>query len=197
MSRERPSRFSGPMIRAILEGRKTQTRRVIKPQPVMSNRCGIPFYPDGLPVDYRNCPYGKDSERLWVRETWGWSGYQRIEYKAFPADGSDFRSVSRWRPSIHMPRWASRIALEVVNVRVEPLHYISEADAEAEGVSRCCPFDVCNGGGFIGGDESCRCADMSPAEVFAHRWDSINGKRGHSWDSNPWVWVIEFRRVQP
>jgi len=202
MTRERSIIFSGPMVRAILAGRKTQTRRVLKPQPAgLVN--GMPYYEGRDAAKLPTCPYGKAGDKLWVREACYITKACEdgaplcdpvVIYRADGCEDQPNGYVSR--PSIHMPRWASRITLEVVSVRVERLQDISEANAEAEGVSRCCPFGVCNGGGFIGGDENCRCADITPTQVFAHRWDSINGKRGYSWDSNPWVWAIEFRRVQ-
>ncbi len=196
---ERPILFSGPMVRAILEGRKTQTRRVVKheiPQHLthvrrLTNTNGdegavITEHPDmraGQLAASVWCPYGKLGDRLWVRETHyvehapsaGETGF--ILYKSTDPDAP----VSRWSPSIHMPRWASRITLEVVSVRVERLNDISEEDAIAEG----CPYGV--GGGMV-----------DPAvgdKQFPTLWERINGPG--SWDANPWVWVVEFKRIEP
>jgi len=185
------------MVQAILDGRKTQTRRVIKPQPELLQ------FGDGTWVwkgeqdrfpQIRECPYGQPGDRLWVRETWGNSPFRnsdkpsdikpndpesRIVYKADP-----FINESHywWRPSIHMPRWMSRITLEVVSVRVERVQHISEADAAAEGVDLSCGLSAKN--------------DYPNFKRTYHQlWNSINEKRGYSWESNPWVWVIEFKRV--
>jgi len=186
---ERPILFSAPMVRAILAGTKTQTRRVVKPahkawmdQPV-THQLGE--------WDKRPLPYGKPGDRLWVRETWqAVSGNDRarhimthprpdrgwLEYAATPrADEPAYK----WRPSIHMPRWASRIMLEVTGVRVERLQDISEADAMAEGVTA---------GKYTG-------LDRAYARAYSDLWEQINGPG--SWDANPWVWVIEFKRFSP
>ena len=201
---EKPILFSGEMVLAILAGRKTQTRRVINPQPTSDltwanrgTKHGSKFYTDiealkkWMPHD---CPYGNWGDRLWVRETFrcvsvGEYGVSSVEYKA---DGwvveientrkaSDqwfeaYRPEEKWRPSIFLPRWASRIALEIVNVRVEQVQDISEKDAIAEG---------CTGENF----------DM-PVSDFIWLWDQINASRGYGWDANPWVWVVEFKVVQ-
>lgn len=203
--KERPILFSAPMVRAILEGRKTQTRRVVKPQPHSAH------YPqhaeargagwvwmahDDRPTytfatgDFR-CPYGQPGERLWVRETWAKADSSLIDETFYRADGevdgrqrafSYVKREPRWRPSIHMPRWASRIDLEVTGVRVERLQDISEADAIAEGVE---PYRL----PVHPVREALRHVDG-----FSVLWESINGPG--SWDANPWVWVVEFRRVK-
>lgn len=182
--KERPILFSSPMVRAILECRKTQTRRVVKPQPVSVNSCGVPFFPDGGgPVDYRLCPYGTVGSRLWVRETWAPTSVK--DNCVYLADFRDRRgdywgSVAsapedvRWRPSIHMPRFASRITLEITGVRVERLQEISEDDARSEGWH---PED-----------------GQGPCEWYEDLWNTIHGP--DSWSANPWVWVIEFRRIK-
>ena len=161
------------MVRALLDGRKTQTRRVVK---------------TGSPDDWNACPYGVIGDLLWVRETWGESGYNRIEYRAAPADGSDFRCVSRWRPSIHMPRFASRITLRITDVRVQRVQEISEEDARAEG--------IVDGGCLTCGEpEPCGCADPRPdaRDAFAYIWHQIHGETGgRAWHANPWVWVLRF-----
>lgn len=187
---EHPILFSTPMVQAILEGRKTQTRRVVKGNPEGK----VPF------TDEFPCPYGHPGDRLWVRETWQkiyerQSDKQRfteppsahnlhlyktwIEYAATPRDGQE---PPRWRPSIFMPRSASRITLEIVNVRLERVQDIGEQDAKAEGVT---PSGVGN--------------DLDHLKYragFMHLWDTINAKRFYAWDANPWVWVVEFERVE-
>lgn len=204
--RERPILFSAPMVRAILSGSKSQTRRVVKPQPERRNieqignmlgfkkRQGDGFWlwPNARERILAECPYGAPGDQLWVRETWqaidgnelalrimtephpsrGW-----IEYAATVPEGHE--PPPRWRPSIHMPRWASRITLEVTGVRVERLQDISEADALAEGVSAIL-------------DEMRR---ATPRCDFQALWQSINGPG--SWDANPWVWIVEFKRIKP
>lgn len=200
-TKERPILFSGPMVRAILEGRKTQTRRVINFKRLSSIRRGRLFYSPpfkswaiantadyGTHIDEHvvlvNCPYGDRGDRLWVRETWGESGHNRFEYRASPADGTDFRSVSRWRPSIHMPREASRITLEITDVRVQRLQDISDEDAMAEG-------------GYEWNYGFCHSKETgtheTPRGSFRALWASING--ADSWAANPWVWAISFSSV--
>lgn len=194
--KERPILFSGPMVRAILDGRKTQTRRVVKPQPETATDC--PYHVGvGQSRKSRTCPYGTVGDRLWVREAWlpfdqdHVIGDCKVAYmaeatptseeirKEYIREGRNYR----WRPSIHMPRWASRITLEITGVRVERLQEISETDAIAEGAM----------------SQLCSMHDQPDAMKFTHRngftnlWQSINGPE--SWASNPWVWVIEFRRL--
>lgn len=247
--RERPILFSAPMVRAILEGRKTQTRRVVKwkdlaaglnlsftglaaqrfegvngPSWALMSRRG-----DGCWEERSNltrCPYGQPGDRLWVRETWadvhpcaiqsgrysqpgkaGIPGPPPVNYRTtYRADGEllphwrradheppYFTSVEAeadpfyrkhygdrggWTPSIHMPRWASRITLEVTDVRVERLQAISDADVKAEG-------------GRIGSVFG----PAADALLFSAVWDDINGDG--AWDANPWVWVVSFKQVQP
>lgn len=215
-TKERPIIMNGRSVRAILEGRKTQTRRVIKPQPEpeidvngkpswwmpFNEGGGIPFWPEKpetmRPLEVAT-PHGSVGDRLWVRETWHPAGYLGVdaivEYKA--DEGTNRSEITRrlpdpnmiddeffamceggWRSPIHMPRWASRLLLEITDVRVERLQSISFEDAEREGNVRIgMPYD--------------------PIEMFSERWDETNAKRGHSWDSNPWVWVIGFRVVEP
>lgn len=179
--KERPIIFQGEMVRAILDGRKTQTRRVVKDTGFYAIDPAI----HGQEVATRElkalatqCPYGAPSDRLWVRETftdeaggiWPYLG-DHIYYRADPLQPM----CERWTPSILMPRWASRITLEITGVRVERLQDISEADAKSEGAE---PAECCH----------------AHYHGFSKLWESINGKG--SWDVNPWVWVINFERVQ-
>jgi hypothetical protein len=188
--RERPILFSGPMVRAILEGKKTQTRRVMRPQPDIRNwrwtgerwekYLGYPLGHD-VPLG----PYGAVGDRLWVRETWMAEHFPSAPgevYYHYRADntgaGSGWTAAKMWKPSIHMPRKASRLTLEVTDVRVEQLQSISEMDARAEGMEL--PAD----------------SPRNFRRVFAALWDEINGKRpGCTWADNPWVWAVTFERV--
>jgi len=210
--KERPILFSGPMVNAILSDEKTQTRRVVTPQPkpfvqstpdrhspkhsqpYLDAYCGeAKTYenPRGMGRDWcwwtrddrpgatvARCPYGFPGCRLWVRETWA----------EFPSDGDwiyradhveDLTDKLRWQPSIFMPRRASRLTLEVTEVRVQRLHEISQEDIEAEGVIPACER------------AKCTCS----RDMFRPIWDRLNGKRA-PWLSNPWVWAITFRRTK-
>ena len=221
--KERPILFSEPMVRAILEGRKTQTRRIVQVQPP-SGKYQLTTLADSTARkdkkhigahhwaivkdlnivedhgEYFRCPYGYAGDHLWVRETW-----RAVERDSDLTDGILFASGGHfqpipetqqaaelwmeaygngkhgesWRPSIFMPRWASRITLEITGVRVERLNTITIEDIIAEGLSsHLREHDAC-----------CELKDQ-----FAALWDSINSKRA-SWKSNPWVWVIEFKRL--
>lgn len=234
MTKEKPVIFSGPMVQAILDGSKTQTRRVMKPQVVdwhdgwewkghkpnskhgayasnHKHRVNLNIYVGP------SCPYGVKGDRLWVRETFTLESNFNIDgMKGYPPPFKDGRPVNmiedekygdyweqphyrasdpepelsyddmdgpgcRWKPSIHMPRWASRINLEIIDIRVEQLQEISEADAKAEGMQKNMEFI-----GFT--------------KHFKEVWDSINGKsrkdgRDISWSTNPWVWVVEFKKI--
>ncbi len=227
--REHPILFSGPMVRAILAGTKTQTRRVVKPQPqpFQSNdrpgrwwwfnvhRKGWPegriheAMLDAAIIPF--CPYGAPGDRLWVRETWKpWPNTAGPELRGPDDMGAIYAATwdksggHGWKPSIHMPRWASRITLEVTGVRVERLQEISEADAQAEGVEPnwSGPLDGWSAEehGFIGVlDTNADDQDgyfRTAREAFQQLWDSINATRGYGWESNPWVWVVEFKAVQ-
>lgn len=202
---ERPVIFSGPMVRAVLDDLKTNTRRVMNPQPILkgtawewrglkwtdADRCPAGTFESVL----AHCPYGKPGDKLWVREC----------FDCFAADFSDaqcgitYRAdnhseyvrclewpqkvslTPKWRPAIHMPRWASRILLEIEQVRVERVQEIGEEDALAEGVQ----VENPQARGYYG-----------PRNAFKHLWDSINGKReGCAWKDNPWVWAISFKRI--
>jgi hypothetical protein len=194
--KERPIIFSGPMVRAILDGRKTQTRRVFKFRETNKPPgCPDKFDPNAVT---QPCPYGQPGDRLWARETWrpAWeddTGFCGVEFRAGGMPEEDKRAgdymdgTDRWRPSIRMPRWASRITLEVESVRVERLNEISEEDAKAEGI------DGWNWDGdvlpFVAANQH-----LHPAVLkYALLWQSINGP--DSWAENPWVWVVTFRRV--
>lgn len=254
--KERPILFSSTMVRAILEGRKTMTRRVIKPQPDLSilkesyrdlefefrrmpvlgpthvpsewGFCAKYDKPNCVPIYGYKCPYGTIGDRLWLKETWrvgAWliedgmiavdyraDGFSRREWLSVPDEEQFDRLVGqsiqdacaaglrmgcddnytwspgsspcRWRSSIYMPRWASRITLEITDIRVERLQDISEEDARAEGVGV--------HGGWNADETEYAVNARGP---FSRLWDSINAKR-HPWASNPWVWVIEFRRAK-
>jgi len=189
--KEHPILFSGPMVRAILEGRKTQTRRVIKPQPIFKFGGDGTFYwkdePDRFPQLFE-CPYGQPGDHLWVREAFAPNYFDNGQpgYKAdWSSLAAEYVKEPRWYPSIHMPRYLSRITLEITGIRVGRLQDISEKDCCLETGS---PLE------WEGpGDEPYK-RDMRTA--FATLWDSINAGRGYSFDSNPWVWVVEFRRVE-
>lgn len=245
--KERPILFSSPMVRAILAGRKTQTRRVVKPQP-SGDPVSWPSAKCRSMVDLHEMrslgPYGVPGDRLWVREAWqalhqsrdletgvvddvSWPAkiptapddYWTLAYAATFGPMADETAEERgwpWRPGIHMPRWASRITLEIAEVRVERLHDISERDCWAEGIEELDgTFDdaeICAAAKRLG----CSYEDARP--TFALLWDAINGKprpmldddgdpvlgdderpimvASASWDANPWVWVVAFRRLE-
>lgn len=248
--KERPILFSAPMVRAILEGRKTVTRRALNAPALKNIGYGVrlgechdlptegPLHPNS--VDYYNdfCPYGQPGDRLWVRETWagplvdedqmhlvemsGWDSFRKPEHCQYRASGGtaeffDYakdETVCRWTPSIHMPRWASRILLEITDVRVERLQDITEEQARAEGCfftdygQQCfhgatgwkdvgdCPAKVGhqqrNGWAWDKTTSHEQCL-FTPRFAFANLWNATGG----DWDANPWVWVVEFKRVTP
>lgn len=188
--RERPILFSTPMVKALLAGTKTQTRRVLREREarLVQDVCGGGVEPVvWWPMDLNEpmpCPYGGVGARLWVRETHGWvSGAgRRLVYAAdgAPADrfsGTEIEGM-KWAPSIFMRRADSRTTLEITDVRVQRVQEISEEDAIEEG----CP-----------GDHAAD-RDLDAVDEYRRLWDSINGKRS-PWESNPWVWAITFRRV--
>lgn len=221
--KERPILFSAAMVCALLDGSKTQTRRVVKITHKNPGLAACLAPPIGEPrpgTAAELCPYGQPGQRLWVRETWYCDHFevQKGPYLEVPearellvyrADNERPYEAEQpvWRPSIHMPRWASRILLEIVSVRVERLSDCSEADAKAEGVAPnwIGPLDKgpngLGGAGWSGDDyrHYTNGADGDPAysarESFESLWESING--AGSWAVNPWVWVIEFKRVTP
>jgi hypothetical protein len=226
--KERPILFSAPMVKAILEDRKTQTRRVLNPQP----SGGVQYHPCAPHCaingngDRLLCKFGKHGDRLWVRETHFINHFLgskcpeaerddvEIFYRAtddkFIRSSEDTEGLA-WKPSIHMPRWASRITLEITGVRVERLQDISEADAIAEGgqwtdngprhwAKPGATFEELNpvngwneGWSHIGQTDQDKCLS-SAIMSYANLWESINGTG--SWDHNPWVWVLEFKRVE-
>lgn len=216
--KERPILFNAPMVRALLDGSKTQTRRVVKPQPSFFGSMTNPNQPfktldAGLHCPIR-CPYGQPGDRLWVRESFDIIEGQTpdyvigVDYRASHPECSptvtgtverfqagrdtwqwrmkDIHGMRKWKPSIHMPRTASRITLEITGVRVERLQDISEADARAEGARS---MDVVSGRETL--DPNAR--QGSYVAHYKHIWQEINGPG--SWGANPWVWVIEFKRV--
>lgn len=179
--KERPILFSGEMVRAILDGAKTQTRRVVKPQRDTVN-LGWDHFKGRI-----SCPYGRSGERLWVKETfWIDEDDQPVCFYA----ATDCRSDIKLKPSIFMPRSLSRITLEILKVRVERLQQITEDDAVAEGVNEEFEMEV---GSFIHGAP----IQLSFRLGYKHLWDRINKDRGFGWDTNPLVWVIEFKRIKP
>ncbi|HDT2979823.1 hypothetical protein ACU60U_09495 [Klebsiella aerogenes] len=227
--KERGMIFNSEMVRAILDGRKTQTRRIMKIQPEHSG-LGLRRVTDskngsddgkyfwsssdacGLKARSKSftCPFGVVGDRIWVRETFQGplfdyeqmesyledsSKFEKPEFCQYAADGkpapeyydADDNLRHGWRPSIHMPRWASRILLEITDVRVERLNAISQEDAQDEGMEltgwRPTYSDPDSGGEV-----------WTPYDNFARLWDSIYGEG--SWKVNPWVWVIEFKRVE-
>lgn len=227
--KERGMIFNGEMVRAILDGRKTQTRRIMAIQPEhselglrrvidskngrdngkyfwsQSDACGLKMRSKVF-----GCPYGEVGDRIWVRETFQGplfdfdqmdayckdsTPFEKAQFCVYKSDGkpapeffdADDNLHCCWRPSIHMPRWASRILLEITDVRVERLNAISQEDAQAEGMEltgwRPTYSDPDSGG------EVC-----TPYDNFAQLWSSIYGEE--SWQGNPWVWVIEFKRIE-
>lgn len=204
---ERPIIFSSEMVKAILDGRKTQTRRIIKG--VASLQFEINEYPSGCRIEtdgdfwwasysHRiglSCPYGVVGDRLWVRETWATDSVVDDEpprnltddFPVWWKANGDSRTnrhqvcavAGKWRSPYHMPKWAARIWLEITNIRVERVQEISEEDALADGgwEYKSCP------------------AHKAPILSFHILWDSLNAKRGYSWEKNPWVWVIDFRKA--
>jgi hypothetical protein len=225
---EHPILFNSEMVRAILDGRKSQTRRVIKSR-VLGNpagfnggniRCLTPESVDGplwqqygaggvwLPL---GCPYGQPGDTLWVREAWRpwphpdlWDGVMYRADNAFTKpegltndqgfwmSGQCESIDERWRPSIHMPRWACRIELEVTEVRVERVQDISDDGAVAEGIKGQNRF-----GSWANYGSGLPKYIKTPQDSFATLWDFINAKRGYGWDVNPWVWVVTFNRKDP
>jgi len=210
--------FKAPLVRAILSGQKTQTRRIAKTEITMGRdsllephrgckHAGIYLLPEYAKEAAALCPYGKPGDRIYVRETWQgplmsakeWedhyfsnadeltSKFKTPAYCKYAADGGpppefmtmDDDIVARWKLSIHMPKWAARIWLEIIGVRVERLQQITEADCIAEGAA----------GGH--GSIPSYSYSATPLEHFRHIWESTGG----DWTANPWVWVIDFKRI--
>ncbi len=231
---EKPILFNTEMVKAILEGRKTQTRRVVKPQPdfetakaalggdtstaipaidfeVAVDMCGAPLLglKRGAGFGYTQpnikCPYGKPGDRLWVRETWALAQYdfdhipdERIYRADFGNEPVDWN----WKPSIFMPREVSRILLEITDIRVERVQEISKKDAIAEGIEF---RDGITTSGkkysfprYYTEEEDYKniAVCTNPIDSYRTLWDSINDKRGFGWGVNPWVWVVEFKRIE-
>jgi hypothetical protein len=221
--RERPILFSAPMVRALLAGAKSQTRRALRVQPdshhweslpgyelkrskivTINERCAVKFS-HSIPqnpqwdtaLDWLLCPYGQPGDRLWVREShlnW-WklnaegTAREFSHVAAFRADGYELQEGEKWIPSIHMLRAASRITLEITDVRVERLQAISDADAAAEG----CPCYVCGRTMDGTSEDDCHCFHRkATASDYRDLWESING--AGSWEANPWVWAVSFER---
>ena len=172
--KEHPILFSTEMVKAILDGSKTQTRRVIKPQPWDMDKAYFKVFRKDF--GERVCPY-EIGDHLWVRETW-WPSQVDLRGVYYKADGVQCK---KWRPSIFMPRWVSRITLEVTGLKVERIQEITEEDAKAEGVP-------------IIHTEIEDISWYRPS--FATLWDSLNAKRVYSWESNPWVQVITFKCIE-
>ncbi|WP_395606327.1 hypothetical protein [Pseudomonas sp. B22129] len=205
--KERPILFSAPMVRAILEGRKTVTRRVLKlPHGMWETSATGELVP--IPA---NCTYGKPGDHLWVRETW-YCNHSEVQKGPYlqPADMQDLDQAREdgdlvyaadgrnpyeqdqptWKPSIHTPRWVSRILLEITDVRVERLQDISEEQAKAEGVRLYTDHAELGDWWHVEGIET---YSADPRKSFELLWNSVGG----DWDANTWVWVVEFKRVTP
>ncbi len=213
---EYPIIFNSDMVKAILEGRKTQTRRPINPQPDEGTLVGFSFFSGNDAIEIRDytkgtsmiikCPFGKVGNRLWVKETWNITQFDNHGKLEFPniyyrADSSTQLFVSdvvwkynrpnngKWRPSIHMPRWASRITLKITGVNVQRIQEITHKECELEGA---------NDEKWQSWSEDAWNAGLPPGshienikEHFENIWNSIYG----NWDSNPWVWVINFEKI--
>lgn len=195
--KERPLLFSSAMVHAILEGRKTQTRRIVKLTD--SGRVKGVGSPKNWHIDDHDvvnaCPYGIPGDRLWVKETFAHWSPKIIKYRAdgecSDGDRREHYTPGKWRPSIFMPRWASRILLEITNVRVELLQDITEDGALAEGIEKLTgQFDGCYAAGQSLSGTTAR-------ECFQRLWNYINAANGFGWEANPWVWVVEFKKIKP
>ena len=215
---EKPILFNTEMVQAILAGRKTMTRRIIKPQPNGQLKCVIKHETKGrscwmennadqLSKDFKFYKSYEVGDVLWVRETWAQldMDYRAVEGKlngeefkgcpiAYKANNDTPEHFGCWRPSIFMPRTAARLSLKVTNIRVERLQDITEDDAIAEGI------EWTNEGPlhahYLNHDLNASLNFKTSKEAFSSLWDSINNKRGYGWDINPWVWVVEFERVE-
>lgn len=221
--KERPILFSAPMVNSILNGTKTQTRRIAKGVGIAPGIGQVLKGSDDIKEWPEFCPYGKPGDRLWLRETWQGPILDDDEYEEYRRNGKEsylkpqycvYRATDQlnaidedgnelnWRPSIHMPRWASRISLEITGIRVERLQDISEEDAIDEGLKaitkdgKLIKYGIPDRDGYPGADDfgwNWGDWDKSPVLAYKRLWQSINGKG--SWDLNPFVWVIEFKRI--
>lgn len=224
--KERPILFSALMVNAILEGRKIQTRRMLKVQPPLTDKNIMPLYTmepepkvtevtmhevmdNGMPfpssLSRHNCPYGKIGDRLWVRETFRLFDPDECPHSDFPCGcpnwgtplyraSHDCFDGEKWKPSIHMPRSASRILLEITSIRVERLNDISRADAVKEGIETLmvdCSRDGLKTTYKDYTSHNNAITRNNPIDSFRTLWESVNG--ADSWDKNPWVWVIDFK----
>jgi hypothetical protein len=200
--KERPMMFTGATVQAILDGRKTQTRRIVSPQPIRQHHLGRlanwPFPGEYGLVEMTNyatvvrnieCPHGIPKDRLWIKETWA-ETYKTKNTTAYVyrADNPQVK-IERWKSAMFMPRRASRINLEITDVHVERLQDISDADAKAEGIY------LQSSHGLYNADHTKMWGGRTPVEGYRALWDSLNSKRGFGWDKNPWVWKITFKRV--
>lgn len=189
MKKLRPILFSTPMVQAILEGRKTQTRRVVKGEHLR----GVVLDETMYNQMQNRCPYGEVGDVLWVRE--GFNGVKDFNGKSshyrFKADNDPLHNGMRWKPSIHMPFEAARIFLEITDVRVQRLQHITPMDAAEEGIAIASRFgDDVNTWMCYGDDTG---TTNSAYYSFLTLWQSINGR--DSWYDNPWVWVLTFKRI--
>lgn len=200
--KERPIIMGAESVRAILEGHKTQTRRVIKPQPSVTYHWSGDAYEEGgmvkavlsskptIHFDYMPKCRWQVGDRLWVREAWAQCSDNGILYKAdsmfIGCEKGDF--AWDWKSPLFMPRWASRITLEITDIRVEQLQDITEGDAIAEGCSG-------RGGVFLRTDVYPSVYESIPIQEYRTLWNSLNAKRGYPWESNPLVWVIKFKVI--
>lgn len=230
--KERPILFNSEMVRAILEGRKTQTRRILKTQPSENTNRIVPLYqcepvpkvtevsfhevlengiPHCSPISRCKCPFGKIGDRLWVRESFGTkirnlggTPHESFTYKADNPNEINFYDCNgngfpvKWTPSIHMPRSACRLVLEIINIRVEPLFYITNQEAISEGIEQIRIHSdgtpVFKDYGFKERSTGTTSGFGYPVNSFQSLWESVYGS--DSWKQNPWVWVVEFKVIQ-
>ena len=220
--KERPIIFNSEMIKAIRDGRKFQTRRILKVPENGRIKPGTQAYDNGVSICFDQsgladwetlkCPYGKIGDMLWVRETWSpWRGIlcpcsggcncDQYLYKADP--DTDFANKCeypedriRWKPSIFMPRKASRILLEITDIRVERVQDIKEKDCESEGIEVAESIGDYAGALWIARTEKATFNFSNAQSAFQYLWDSINAKRGYGWKVNPFVWVIDFKEIK-